>query len=300
MKNRITLMLFSCIVLLVVCQVQMPNFVSANFMQNLPYITINSDGSIMPETAYINRDGNVYTLTDNMTWAYVLIINCSNIIFDGGNHTINGAVNKNQWYLNIGLDLSNVTNVLVKNLKVDGFGLGDISLKGSNCDFINVTTAWVNLSCSFCNFVGCNFGYGKIDGYKYFAVYGDNNTFTKNNFEEETYFFGGNNCWDYDSFGNYWNNYGGYDTDHDGIGDSPYNVVGNQQDNYPLIKPFTGVISQVPTVTPSQDSFNPENSQYIIWLYVSIIIAVAILIIIGSSLLIITRKRKKLDPNFST
>lgn len=282
-------MLFSCIVLLVVCQVKLPNFVSANFMQSLPYITINSDGSVTPETAYINRDGNVYTLTESMTWAYALVINCSNITFDGANYTINGAVNKAQGYVNTGLELSNVTNVTVKNLKVNGFGLDDISLNGSNCNFINVTTAHADLWCSFCNFVGCNFGYGNIDGAKYFVIVGDNNTFTKNNFEEKTYFFGGNNCWDYDSVGNYWSNYEGDDTNHDGIGDSPYIVVGDQQDNYPLMEPFTAMISQVPIVTPSQE---PANSQGTIWLYVSIIVAAAILIIIGSSLLIVTKKRK--------
>ena len=110
-------MLFSCIVLLVVCQVQMPNFASANFMQSLPYITINSDGGCFtPETAYIKRAGNVYTLTESMTRAYALVINCSNIIFDGGNHTINGAVNKAQGYVNSWvLELSNVT-MRVKNL----------------------------------------------------------------------------------------------------------------------------------------------------------------------------------------
>jgi len=49
------------------------------------------------------------------------------------------------------------------------------------------------------------------------------------------------NFWDngYPSGGNYWSNYTGNDSNHDGIGDTPYNISGgNNQDLYPLMHPF--------------------------------------------------------------
>jgi len=56
------------------------------------------------------------------------------------------------------------------------------------------------------------------------------------------------NTWDngYPSGGNYWNDYRGNDTDHDGLGDSPYVVGGNNSDRYPLMTPYA--ISEFPSV----------------------------------------------------
>ena len=46
------------------------------------------------------------------------------------------------------------------------------------------------------------------------------------------------NAWDNGSQGNYWSNYTGTDNNGDGIGDTPYLVYENNQDNYPLMNPI--------------------------------------------------------------
>ncbi len=58
------------------------------------------------------------------------------------------------------------------------------------------------------------------------------------------------NSWDdgYPSGGNYWSDYSGGDANGDGIGDTPYVIDENNQDNYPLMKQVeTAVISEFPT-----------------------------------------------------
>jgi parallel beta-helix repeat protein len=58
------------------------------------------------------------------------------------------------------------------------------------------------------------------------------------------------NIWDdgYPSGGNYWSNYNGTDNDGDGIGETPYAIDENNQDNYPLVNPT--IIPEFPSWTP--------------------------------------------------
>ncbi len=45
-----------------------------------------------------------------------------------------------------------------------------------------------------------------------------------------------NNTWDNGTIGNYWDDYGGFDADDNGIGDTPYDITGSakSKDNYPI------------------------------------------------------------------
>jgi parallel beta-helix repeat protein len=62
------------------------------------------------------------------------------------------------------------------------------------------------------------------------------------------------NIWDNGSRGNFWSNYTGVDMDGDGVGDTPHGVNANDQDRYPLMKPWTidcdvRVVSVIPLFT---------------------------------------------------
>lgn len=89
--------------------------------------------------------------------------------------------------------------------------------------------------------------------YGMFLYYSDENSIYWNNFDENTYQVGiyasYNNAWDkgYPSGGNFWSDYVGVDfysgpyqnlTGRDGIGDTPYTIDVDNQDRYPLMKPF--------------------------------------------------------------
>ena len=61
--------------------------------------------------------------------------------------------------------------------------------------------------------------------------------------------------------GNYWSNYNGKDVNGDGVGDSPYNINANNQDNHPLMKPVaTPLLGSNPLGAPTSTPAVPEFS----------------------------------------
>jgi parallel beta-helix repeat protein len=72
-----------------------------------------------------------------------------------------------------------------------------------------------------------------------YGYYSGNNKFFHNNFIDNTnqiYAVGeSSNIWDNGAEGNYWSNCNATDNDTDGIGDTPYTIDANNQDNYPLV-----------------------------------------------------------------
>lgn len=68
---------------------------------------------------------------------------------------------------------------------------------------------------------------------------GQNNLFFKNNLhdnDDNAKDSGSNNDWDNGQIGNFWDDYGGTDTNDDGIGDTPFNFYGTKIDNYPIFE----------------------------------------------------------------
>jgi len=81
-----------------------------------------------------------------------------------------------------------------------------------------------------------------ISNYYGVSITGSYNTIFSNNFIDYVFLgseSGITNRWDDGSVGNYYDEYDGVDADGDGIGDTPYNISGgDNQDLYPLVKPL--------------------------------------------------------------
>ncbi len=64
--------------------------------------------------------------------------------------------------------------------------------------------------------------------------------------------------------GNYWSDYTGIDSNCDGIGDQPYIIDSNNQDNYPVMNPFsvtgTSVMPEPSTTAPASASTSPPST----------------------------------------
>jgi PKD repeat protein len=105
---------------------------------------------------------------------------------------------------------------------------------------------------------------------------GDNNTIFHNNFYNITNnaYDEFNNSWNNETIqeGNYWADYTGEDNNHDGIGDTPYNISGgSNQDLYPFMEPngwlneppvanFTYTIDELAVTFNASSSYDPDGN----------------------------------------
>jgi hypothetical protein len=104
-------------------------------------ITINSDGSITPDTNMVQKTGNTYFLTGDLT-ASSVTIDCSNIVFDGKGYTIDGRYgDRGYGYTHVGLLLGGVSGVVVQDVIVKSFWGDQIQLDYcSDCTLLRVQT----------------------------------------------------------------------------------------------------------------------------------------------------------------
>jgi len=117
-------------------------------------IYIKADGSIDPPTAPIQRDGDIYTITDNI---YDEIVGeRSNIVINGNGYTLQGSGSGN------GFHLDNVSNVTIKNTNIKGFSNGVYLYSSSN----NIL---FGNNISACTYMGI------------YLKYSSNNTVSRNN-----------------------------------------------------------------------------------------------------------------------
>lgn len=124
-------------------------------------IYIRAGGSVDPPTAPISTvDYVTYNLTGNVSES--IVIERDSIVFDGGGYTVQGTGAS----YSIGIDLTNRTNVKVKNAHVDNFWIGvDLYSSPNNLVTNNRVTA---------------------NAIPIFLVYSDNNTISYNTLTNNT------------------------------------------------------------------------------------------------------------------
>ena len=282
--------------------------------QSMQNIIINADGTVTPSNAPIQHFDNVYRLTDNVYGTIKIMKN--DIVLNGGGHTLSGPYNGSQtnvWVVGdgpsqspdliaqyiIGVDFSghNVNGIIIQNINVRNFSIGMYVWTTNNTvtsckiydSIVGILLSGEN------NTIANNF----IENNKQGLFMGFNNegnttippdiVINHNDFENNDIQLNGCNCkslnttetphhWDDGKEGNYWSDYNGTDTNHDGIGDIPYVVDALNIDRYPLMTSSYQVIEEV--FTPR---FDP----------VITIFAIVFLAVITYLLLVLMKKMKR-------
>lgn len=277
----------------------------------VPAIRILFDGSMFPANVPIQRNGDLYTFTDNV-YAQI-IVDKDNIVIDGAGYILQGTYNgtrTDSWVIGqgpdqefnekaypwpIGIDLANKDryNLTVKNLNIKNFYIGMYLWTSNNviaeCA-VSDNIVGIMLSGNS-NTLTKNYIARNEEGI-FFGVNqpGDeplNIVLTQNSFVDNDAHFSGCICegynttdcrhtWDNGEEGNYWSDYKGTDADDDGIGDTPYVIDSQNQDRYPLMQS----IATPPTATPKIP-------------FETLVTAIAVPIIIGAAVVAYRRRKKK-------
>lgn len=104
-----SLLLFSLLVGVQFIRLAEANFLPAQKPQ--PVFTILSDGSVDSLAAPIQRNGEVYTLTDDII-GYAIAIERDNVVLDGGGYTLQGNGNST------GVFIRNQNGITVRNMEI--------------------------------------------------------------------------------------------------------------------------------------------------------------------------------------
>ncbi|HXX87815.1 MAG TPA: PKD domain-containing protein [Candidatus Acidoferrum sp.] len=260
-------------------------------------IYIRSDGSIDPSNAPIARNGDSYLLTGDIINVGGISIEKSNIALYGAGHMIYPPAN---FYGEYGIALNGMTNVTIRDVKINSFAIGIDLTDCVNCTiegntllapewpaflyyrwswWVAVSVMWaINLDRSSNNSISGNTVMNSYAPFVCFTGPSFGDKIYHNNFinSTETQFdtsFGSVEQWDigYPYGGNFWSDYGGSDnfsgpyqniTGADGIGDVPYVIDENNTDNYPLMEPWQVQNYQLTIASVSGGTTDPTPWTY--------------------------------------
>jgi hypothetical protein len=256
-------------------------FGSTSPAQVEPRIRILSDGSLDTANVPIQRNGDVYTFTNDV--CAQLVVDRDNIVIDGAGYTLYGTYNGTRtdswvvgqgpdqeygetmpWTIGIDLATKDRHDLTIKNLNIKNFYIGTYLYTSNNI----ITGCAVSdnivgiLLSGDANTITSNYIARNEQGI-FFGVNtpGDeplNIVLTHNSFVDNDVHFSGCFCegyntteavhtWDDGKQGNFWSDYNGTDADGDGVGDTPYVIDVQNQDRYPLTE-----LAATPPPTPSK------------------------------------------------
>lgn len=245
-----------------------PVIAAVNVVQT---VVIQPDGSISPSTVPIQRNGDTYTFTGNLS--ATMRIHRSNIVLDGAGYTLHGPYNGTSldvWMIGegsnqlpegvlaqytIGIDLANreVKGITIKNLNILNFSIGMYMWTNNNTitgnavcyNIVGILLSGSNSTITN-NYISHNMQ-GLFFGFNDPSDIPSDIIISHNGFESNKMQINGCLCdeypenepphsWDNGEVGNYWSDYTGIDADNDGFGDTPYIVDIQNQDRFPFIQ----------------------------------------------------------------
>ncbi|EMR75386.1 parallel beta-helix repeat (two copies) [Thermoplasmatales archaeon SCGC AB-540-F20] len=166
--------------------------------------------------------------------------------YSNNNKIFNNTISENSYGIALTRYCNNsiISNNDITNNTRFGMLIQDSYNNIINDNKISNNTKGIELAYCYKNTIFCNYiSYNEV-GIDLYISSSKSNLIYHNNFinniinaKDEC-----NNFWDneYPSGGNYWSDYTGNDSDGDGIGDTPYNISGgDNQDRYPLMEPYS-------------------------------------------------------------
>ena len=197
--------------------------------------TLEGDGSANGFSLY-SISGVTIRNTNIKNFTYgIHVESASQNIISGNNLTANT-------YDGISLDSSSNNSIFKNNVAVNGwFGIGLFYSSNNSIAQNNIVanSDGIRLLYSSNNSISLNNVTANQNGIQLF--YSSENSIFHNNLlnnSNQSHTESSSNVWDNGSKGNYWSDYNGTDLNQDNIGDTPYIIDANNQDRYPLMKPY--------------------------------------------------------------
>ena len=274
-------------------------------------IHIRSDGSVDPASVPIQRSGNTYVFSGNVS-ARGMVIEKEGATIDGAGYTLMGPYNGEQtlwiigegpnqtvpdnetelWTIGIDTATNAIGQLTIKNLNIQNFSIGMYLWTPNNTVTGNaIINGIVGIMVSGDNnIISGNYIANNKNGV-YFGSNQPGNipaglTISENRFVDNLNQLSGCVCegynttetphtWDNGNRGNFWSDYNGTDSNGDGIGDTPYVIDALNLDRYPLIQ--SNIIP--PTVTAD--------------INLELALAATALIIATVAVVVVSKRRKK-------